>query len=234
MEDWYVGAYWGNRRESAADCAARLLEFLTSLGSASGELSRWFLKGWSRKQALNSPVPLSGEFLTELMLKGRHYTDASHQLTEDLGFSAAMWNGKEPGVSLRVGVGVFATGPGSSGNTVIMDIGRRVGDREALFDLGVAKRVMSAVAASWDPDWASWTTTDLRRSQREQQESLETNVGWLTYLSTPRAKLVDIPEAQPMGTGVLVVAADKAEDVDTRRVIGLHRTLRGALWPSPQ
>jgi hypothetical protein len=90
MDDWYVGAYWPSRRESASDCAARLLKFLTSVGSATGELSRWFRKGWSRRQALNSPVALDKEFLTELMWKGRQYTDVGHRSIERPGLSAPM------------------------------------------------------------------------------------------------------------------------------------------------
>jgi hypothetical protein len=117
---------------------------------------------------------------------------------------------------------------------MIVDVGRRVGDRETLFELGVAERIMGAVVASWDPDWATWTTTDLRDRQEERDGFLETNVGWLTYLSGPRAKFARIPEVRPMGAGVLVVATDRAEDVDTERVVGLRRTLRGALWPTPR
>jgi hypothetical protein len=183
---------------------------------------------------LNSAVALDKEFLTELMLQGRQYTDVGHQLMERLGFSAAMWNGEKPGVSLRVSVGRFGTGPGSLRNTVIMNIGRRAGDGEALFELSAAEQVMGAAVANWDPDWASWTTKELRDSQQEQERFLETNVGWLTYLSAVRTKFAAVPEAQPMGTGVLVVAADRAEDVDAERVIGLRQTLRGALWPTPR
>jgi hypothetical protein len=117
---------------------------------------------------------------------------------------------------------------------VIVDIGRRVGDRETLFELDVAERIMGAVVASWGPDWATWTTTDLGEGQEEEDGFLETNVGWLTYLSAPRARFANIPEARPMGTGVLVVAADRAEDVDAQRVIGLHGKLGGALWPTPR
>jgi hypothetical protein len=182
---------------------------------------------------LNSPVALNEQFLTELMLQGRQYTDFGHELIEDLGFRTAMWNGKEPGVSLRVGVGRFGKGPGSVSNNVVVDIGTRVDDRESLFELGVAEQVMGAVVASWDPDWATWNNRQVRDSQEVAALGLSAQVGWLTYLSAPRAKLAKIHDAQPMGPGVLVVAADKAEDVDAERVIGLHRTLRRALRATP-
>jgi hypothetical protein len=183
---------------------------------------------------LNSPVALDKEFLTELMLRGRQYGDVGHQLMERLGFSVAMWNGKEPGVSLRVRVGAFGTGPSSVNNTVILSIGRRVGGPEELFELGVPEKVMGAVVASWNPDWATWNNRQVRDSQEVEALGLGVQIGWLTYLSAPRAKLANIPEAQPMGTGVLVRASDSARNFDTERVIALHRTLGGALWPTPQ
>jgi hypothetical protein len=151
---------------------------------------------------------------------------------EDLGFFLGMWNGKEPGVSLSLDVGVFEAR--AVYNNVIVDIGRRAGDLEALFELGVAGQVMGAVVASWDPDWVTWNNRQVRDSQEVEALGLGAQVGWLTYLSAPRAKFANIPEAQPMGTGVLVRAADKAEGFDAERVLALHRTLGGALWPTPR
>jgi hypothetical protein len=84
------------------------------------------------------------------------------------------------------------------------------------------------------PDWATWNNRRVRDSQEVEALGLGVQMGWLTYLSAPRAKFASIPEAQLMGTGVLVRAADSAEDFDTERVIALYRTLGGALWPTPR
>ena len=66
-ERYYVGVYWGVRKESAAQCARRLQSLLTALVPVDPLFARWFQQGRSRKQALQRPVPDDAAAITELV-----------------------------------------------------------------------------------------------------------------------------------------------------------------------
>jgi hypothetical protein len=54
-------------------------------------------------------MPPNVDSLTAMFERGRHYTDATHQLMPQLGYSLSAWNGDEgaDGVSMRLAVGAY-------------------------------------------------------------------------------------------------------------------------------
>jgi len=175
---FYVGAYWGARREDVEPCARRLQDFL-----------------------------------------------------EDLGCNIGIWNGGEPdSAGLSVHCGGYTAVPGILNNCVIHLPGMSA-ESEALYEVGVARSLMAAVVECWEPDWATWTSHELREALPFQTG--EVIVGWMTYLSSSllrrESRLPALPNVEEVGDGVLITLGDDAAAVSADDVLALRRSLGGAV-----
>jgi hypothetical protein len=91
MGSSFLGAYWGDRPESAEQCGQRLARCIAALGRAEPALGAWFRLGESRETA-NIPVGLDQASLTELLAEGR--TRREGKVVEELGFLAGFGIGR--------------------------------------------------------------------------------------------------------------------------------------------
>ena len=227
MGSFYLGAYWGCRKESASECGQRLARCIAGLGAVDPVLGSWFLKGWSRKSA-KTPVDASAVALGELFAKGRNRRDFGGEVIEELGFSVGMWNRAKPEVGLSAGVGMYTP---VVPNCFVLDFPAPDGDALRLFDPDAARAIFTIVVEAWEPAWATWTSRRLREAQDDAAQVPV--VGWLTYLRP--AVRVDVPGATkwPLLDGSVVMIGRDATAVSEEAVRKARRRLSkaGSLRP---
>lgn len=224
METSYLGAYWGSRRESAAQCSERLVTCLARLAELDPALGNWFRRGVS-KAAATAPVGTDRESLSSLLAGGRNRKDFTHEAIEELGFSFALWNGASPFVALSGVVGAFPSFEGVL-NNVVLDFPPPEADALHLFEPPVAELIFETVVAAWEPTWTTWTTPTLRGMQGSAPR--EPVIGWMTYLAGQPVVKAPGAAVRAFEGGILVKCSERVLDVGDQGVLSLRRHLKSA------
>ena len=95
-EGYYVGAYWGPRKETALECARRAELFFHMLARCDPAFAQWYRGGRGAPRELpGHPVRPEVKEWEQLFLRGRNRTDVDNEIIEDLGFREAVWNAKK-------------------------------------------------------------------------------------------------------------------------------------------
>lgn len=230
MEPYYLGAYWGNRRESSLRCGERFAQCVARLGEIDEALGAWFRRGAS-KAAAKTPVELDAESLGRLLAQGRNHRDVDGEVIEELGFSFGMWNRATPTVGLSGTVGAHPSFPGVS-NSFVLDFPPPEAEGLGLYDPHVARSIFDTVVEAWEPEWATWSTPALRGVQGVGAQ--EPVVGWMTYLNvTVRDDLLDDASLRSL-VGGTVITIGKAPGAATPHAVSeVRKRLKraGALAP---
>jgi len=202
-ETWLVAAYWGPRAEPVEDAADRLTRCFAALADATPHLARWYRKAYSRADAF-TPLPRSGQELSDTLLAGQQRTDIGGHLMPELGYSISGWNGGN--VSFRAKLG--ATSP--HGNSMIVRAGQ---EAAADIDAATFAEALSALVDAFDPDWA----TVRARSHARPQDGFP-HFGWLTYLRG----LARVRGATPLADGHLYTAASTPQETTVDAVLAVR------------
>lgn len=233
-EPFYVGGYWGNRRESVDVCADRLEAFLRQLADAHPLLGSWLLTGDDSTSAKAHPFESTSESLRELLLAGRPRRDSDGSVMEDLGFLASLWNGHDTAaVGLMVRCGA-SPATATVGNAVVLDLPEAEGAALGLYSQDTARLVMNAVVSCWEPAWTTWTSDRLRRAQHAKPREIV--VGWKTYLASPQPLPIERLPANvatdAIGEGILLTIGSDPNAVSEAAVIAVRDSLGDALRPT--
>jgi Immunity protein 52 len=207
---FFLGAYWGARKENVEQCATRLDRFLNGLKEIDPTLAQWYERGRSRKDAMARPVSaLPTSELQTLLLKGRNRYDEGGGFIDELGFSLGMWNGatsEDKESSLRVGCGCFDP----LGNNVILDLPIQ---SENLGDANVACNLLALVAEIWQPKWAGIMS---KRAMVERDFDADYPfVDWMVYVphevqAAPSSSVVSVGEHG----SIVIVQQDRPNGID--------------------
>ncbi len=199
-EDYYVGAYWGPRKETALECARRAELFFHMLARCDPSFTHWYHAGRGSPRELPGwPVRTEVEELEKFLLKGRLRTDVGKKIIEDLGFRQMVWNAKEKPTFLFISCGGYS--PWGSPNHCLLQPHRQGAVRERLLRVPVLTEVLTSMATAWDPDFAMASSTEMVRLV--EKEGNEVRVGWLTYLSRRLGTLPPLPapvRIEPVGS----------------------------------
>lgn len=229
MDPFYLGAYWGSRRESSLRCGERLARCVARLGQVDEALESWFRRAAS-KAAAKTPVELDAESLGQLLAQGRNRRDVGGEVIEELGFSIGLWNRAKPAVGMSGTVGAHPAFPGML-NSFVLDFPPPEDDALRLYDPAVAEAIFQAVVEEWEPDWATWTSHALRNAQGAAPR--EPVVGWMTYLADPA--VADLPGGSSLLSGSAISVGRDVTDAEERAVKEMRARLAnvGALKPIP-
>jgi hypothetical protein len=186
-ENFYLGAYWGARRESADECAVRLANFLSRVGEQEHMFGRWHIL---IPRAGSPPVrqrDLTSGALTETLLQGRNRRDDDGTVIEDLGLLVSLGtdDGDEDLLRMSVKCGAFTP---FAANSCVIEFPRTGPSRERLLTATAARALMHHVSAAWRPDWAVVTSDPVReRHMAQHGRSWRLPfVPWMLYLSKAR------------------------------------------------
>lgn len=170
-EGFYLGAYWGSRRESLPACADRLTTCLGRLGEIDPSLASWFERARSRRAA-TSEVALEPESMRNILNKGVNRRDEDGRVLAELGYSVGLWNRAKPTIGLGCTVGAH---PSSKGilNCFVLDFPPPEAEAQRLYEPSVAKAILEVIVEAWEPSWATWTSHSLLRSRLATSGALE-------------------------------------------------------------
>lgn len=218
---FYVGAYWGGRPESSTECAARLLDCFQCLAHAHPLLSAWYRKGRTKKEAESgSPIDVELGSLEKLLETGRQRTDIGGQPMPELGFSIGLWNNNPVSVSFSAFCGADPDTPRIPNNCLV-NLPALGESSRGLYGRGVAMEIILALIASWEPDWATFSSHELRELQGDWQSTRRV-AGWATYVADRSVFDVQLPDGvqvEDAGQGLLVTAGPDPQHVDEELVV---------------
>ena len=200
MQDrYYLGAYWGPRKETALECARRAELFFHMLSRCDPAFVQWYRAGRGFPRELPGyPVRPDIAEMEKLLLKGRNRTDVGREVIEDLGFSMMMWNAREEATDLHLACGGYS--PWGPPNLCLLRPPRKGAIRERLLHASVLNEVLTSMATAWDPDFAMASSGEM--VDLIEKDDFEVRVGWLTYLSRRLGKLPPLPapvRIEPVG-----------------------------------
>jgi hypothetical protein len=189
-DTYYLGAYWGPRKEPAGACALRLERFLQSLAPVDPVFARWFKPVRSRKKALEEPLSLEPAALQRLIQEHALRDDTGHVM-EDLGFTFSLWNGDSADGDVRVELGCGKGSPWVS-NVCLMHLPSEGLVAERLLTVPVLDELLRRTVETWEPDWAVVTSAP-HRERVSDQGTAGLFAGWLTYHSRQRGRVPPLP-----------------------------------------
>ena len=200
QEGYYVGAYWGQRQETALECARRAELFFHMLARCDPTFTQWYGAGRGFPRELPGwPVRPELKELETFLLKGRNRTDVGREVIEDLGFRQMVWNAKKEATDIHLSCGKYS--PWGGPNTCRLEPPRQGAVRERLLRLPVLTEVLTCMATAWDPDFAMVSSGEM--VDLMEKGDFEVRVGWLTYLSRRLGRLPPLPapvRIEPVGT----------------------------------
>ena len=231
MDPFYLGAYWGSRRESSRRCGGRLATCLVGLGEIDEALAAWFRRG-ARKAAAKTPVELDAASLDEFLAQGVNRRDVGGEVIEELGFSVGLWNRSRPAVGLSGTVGAHPSFGGVL-NSIVFDFPPPQDEAARLYEPAVAAAIFDVVVEAWAPDWATWTSHSLRSVQGAAPR--EPVIGWMTYLTSPVATELPNATTRSLLGGTVIEVGSQVDELGGAAVLDARTRLAkaGALRPVP-
>ncbi|MFB1482807.1 immunity 52 family protein [Corallococcus sp. RDP092CA] len=184
-ENYYAGAYWGARKETAEQCAERAEILFGLLSRADPSFARWFRQGRSRKDALSRPIETTRTTLEKLVRQGKD------RVVEELGFRFSAWNGAsdDDATGLEVTCGGYSE---RVHNFCYFQLPKQGPNAERILTASVLSTMLRSMALSWEPAFAV-ATSPAHRDMVTASPKPGTFVAWITYLSARRGKVPPLP-----------------------------------------
>ena len=188
MDEYYAGAYWLGRRETAEDCARRAELFFHLLAKCAPVFTSWFETGWTPEEALEqrlepTAASILRDFLQQEQTKEEGYPGE--------GFRLGLWNGEfndaMSGLSLLCGDASVRVC-----NCCVLNLPKRGIPAERVLQVPVLTQILRAMVLAWEPEFAIATSHEHRKQVSDSAE-VGTFVGWLTYFSHRRGTLPPLP-----------------------------------------
>lgn len=230
MNDLYVGAYWGQRKESADECAERLASCMRRLAETDEALSAWYRKSRSKQDARQQPIePGNRESIVDLLQAGTNKRDTDRSIIEDLGFGVGLWNGLDgdQSASMSVTCGLYARNLHLR-NSVALDFPKH---SRKLASKDHALAALAAVIESWEPEWAGVISKSSRTLRPFSPGS--PFVDWMFYRSGLHLEASQLPAPASVvrigDLGCVVITQDSPVDAqsndDLQNVHAVEATL---------
>jgi hypothetical protein len=145
-----LGLYWGVRREPIELCARRAYDSLRALRALGYE--RYFLRGRSRRGALEHELNVTLETVLATLAKGANHTDMPRRPIPELGWRMGLWSGgpDEECYSVDFHCGAYSD---HVRNSVVMDL-PHAGPLRIDASLERALKAYEALVEIWIPDQA--------------------------------------------------------------------------------
>ena len=197
----YLGAYWRNRAESAAQCGARLRSLFAGLARIDPAFLAWTY--------LDDPVDVDAEALARTFTNRKALADARYGSSPGVGYSLY---GLHPGAPTYRDA-VFSVACGGTGsatgkelpNSVVVELPTGTMPPHD-WPLPLIEAILAEIVHSFDPDWAMLTNATIRDSATPANLP-QPHIGPLTYFrNTPpaRAALPDGVVRRDLPPGVLL------------------------------
>lgn len=224
---FYASVYWAARQESVDECTARAEAYFRCLAAYDPELSHWFQKGRSRRDALKRPVIPDSANLRKLLLAGRNRRDDNREVIEELGFSLYLWNGGPDGEAMALQINCGQYGPWTGANLCQVDLAEQGPTADRLLTIPSLTRLLTCMIDAWDPDWGVIDSRAYQDMRLEEMKRIPRS-GWLIYISHRfgRVPLVPAPATvTPFGAhgSLITVTPDRFDALNPAHVEAADR-----------
>jgi hypothetical protein len=162
-ELYMIGAYWGSKAETLFQVRDKVLLTLQRIASVDEQFLTWYERGRSRKQALETKVDLTSEYIEGLCRKAIKKGELDNQFYAKNGFVFGLWTGHrdDESGSISFSVGDSFTVQGLS-NSCYIDIPSEGSAYNRLIRLATAKQLLAILVDIWKPDYAIFTSVGVR------------------------------------------------------------------------
>jgi len=205
-EGFFVGFYWGPRKETAEAVARRAYGLLQRLREISSVFTRW--EPVSEKKA-GRKFTADLAHLEVLARAGVNRTDVGNEVIPDLGFRISLLS-KACGsglVSLRITAGGYSKWVS---NVCVIELPPLASGDAALLRVPTLVKVCESVIAFWEPDSGQVGSPGMLDLLPDRNEGVD--VGWFTYLVAGHGEPPQVsPPSRVLpvnGKGHLIIATD--------------------------
>ena len=230
-ENYYAGAYWVSRRETALECAQRADLFFNLLARCDSSFSHWYRSGRGFPRELpGHPVRPGIEEWEKLLLLSRIRTDGKKKVIEDLGFNENFWNAKKERARILLHCGDYSSF-GNISNSCIFHPPTEGKVHERVLRVSVLADVLTSMVKAWHPGFALVTSDEMREVIPRGRG--EVRVGWLTYLSRRLGPVPPLPapvRVEPVGSlGSLLILSPEPMTASNPEHVALTSHVREVL-----
>ncbi len=199
MFEWYyIGGYWGPRKETALECARRAELFFHMLAGCDPTFTQWYQgERGAPRELPGHPLRPEAKEWEQLFLHGMLRTDVSKKVISEFGFRAHVWNAKKDAARVKLHCGAYSL---AGGNSCLLRPPDEGPVRERILSTPVLGEVLTSMVTAWEPDFAVATSMEMGDLIEKQKQ--EVRVGWLTYLSRRLGSLPPLPapvRVEPVG-----------------------------------
>ena len=148
-DKYFIGIYWGNRKDDLLDCVDKVKATLDFLRSVDESFAAWYKTSRPRKGETLVPIDTSWEGVKSLLLKGRNYNDIG-ELLKDLGYLVHLKSEKDYSKAH-----VFSITCGSYFEKVSNNVGLSIGKNDAyeyLHHEDVLEKIFNRFVDIWKPE----------------------------------------------------------------------------------
>ncbi len=146
---FFIGAYWGARKESLEVCTEKLHNMFAFLQKVDSSFQYWYKTEKPKKGQPVEPIILSKNAIINLLAASLNYNDDGI-LNEDLGYTVHLKSGKDFSKAhvLSVTCGCYHK---LIPNSVTLNIGKNE-RHEHLTDKTALKDIYTAIVSIWNPN----------------------------------------------------------------------------------
>ena len=148
-DNYFIGIYWGVRKEGIDNCADKISTTLNLLSSLDESFGTWYRTTRPRKGEVLQSLNVNKEGIKSILLKAQNRNDLG-ELLEDLGytFSIKSENNYSQAHVLSFSCGIFFD---KIPNCVTLNIGKNKA-YEHLTSNDFLRRVCAVLSEVWEPD----------------------------------------------------------------------------------
>jgi hypothetical protein len=170
-----IGAYWGSRAEPLPQVRDKILQTLQKLTGADEQFINWYETGMSRKEAQEKKVLLNTETVERLCLERVKKGELNELGIAKMGFLFSLWTGHPDDETSSI---TFSVGTSSKWvtNSCVLKLPYEGDARARLLQSTKAKKILSILTETWNPDYAVLTSDALR-----DKLEVGNRIGWITY-----------------------------------------------------
>jgi hypothetical protein len=205
-EDYYIGFYWGCRRETAGDCALRTFRFLDELKNLDPAFGRWY-----EARGIHTEPARDVQSVTRMFQgidSSCSVADAAD--SDELGFMLPLVNSGPSANSVKVRITCGGYSEWVPNNCVVMYPPQDDTAKQRFMKIGFLRSILEVGIRCWKPEFAVVTSHEIERILGDNDAHIK--IGWLTYVSHSTADIHDLSEFMDLvevdGHGYLVIAKD--------------------------
>jgi hypothetical protein len=201
--DLFLGLYWGARRESAKECAKKLLLCFEETAALSDLFSRWYEPTAQNSADECRELTRMSEDQLELLLQGqRNRRDSDKSVIEELGFTCHAWNGAMAAhsVSMRLLCGAFSQYVTNCFTLTLPET------CASLASTSLCVGLLASTVRIWHPDWGGIFSHRSREAKPRKRRV--PYVDWIFYTSSSALDRHLLPESASVlpfsGNGLII------------------------------